>query len=75
MTIEEIREATRTKMSIDTLRSKGYWKACRDGKKDFNAQTVEGLALKVEVDAEGKVVAVAYRLARMLTTKKLSQYR
>jgi hypothetical protein len=62
-TIEEIKEETGTTMTIESLRERGYWNALREGKKYFDAYTKAGLALKVHVDARGKVIKVTYRLA------------
>jgi hypothetical protein len=68
MTIEEIKEATGTMMTIESLRNRGYWKAGRLGKKYFDTQTKAGLALQEHHDAEGQVVAVTYRLSEAPVT-------
>jgi len=63
MSIEDIKEATGTTMTIESLRDRSYWKACREGRKYFDTHTKRGLALQEHLDASGKVVAVTYRLA------------
>jgi hypothetical protein len=63
-TIEEIKEQTGTRMTIESLRDRSFWKACREGRKDFDAQTNAGLALREHYDGRGDVIAVTYRLAR-----------
>ena len=64
MTIEEIKEATGTKMTIESLRERGYWNACREGRPYFDAQTNTGLWLQEHLDAGGKVFAVTYLAIR-----------
>lgn len=63
MTIEELKRESGTKMSIESLRSPGFWKACREGRKDFDTHTKMGLALQEHLDADGQVGAVSFRLA------------
>ncbi len=62
-TIEEIKEETGTTMTVESLRSRGYWNALRLGKPSFVAHTEAGLALEVHCDDRRKVTAVTYRLA------------
>jgi hypothetical protein len=63
MTVEQIKVATKTTMTVEALQDRGYWTACREGKKYFDAQSKAGLALNEHLDERGKVVAVTYRLA------------
>jgi len=65
-TIEEIKEETGTTMTIEALRDRGYWNACRDGKKYYDTHTKAGLALEIHLNTRGKVIAVTYRLAEAL---------
>jgi len=51
-------------MTIESLRDRSFWKACREGRKDFDTHTKRGLVLQEHLDASGKVVAVTYRLAK-----------
>ena len=64
MTIEQIKEGTKTTMTLESLQDRGYWNACREGKKYFETQTNAGLTLQEHLDERGKVLAVTYRLAR-----------
>jgi len=63
MTVGEIKDATGTTMTVDSLRDRGYWKLCRTGAKYFDTHTKAGLALQEHVDGRGKVLSVTYWLA------------
>jgi hypothetical protein len=63
MTIEELKRASGTKMSIQSLQSRGFWQACREGRKDFDTHTRMGLVLQEHLDSEGRVRSVSFRLA------------
>ena len=63
MTIEEIKDATGTTMTVDALREPGYWKQCRMGTRYHHTHTKAGLALQEHLDGRGKVISVTYRLA------------
>jgi len=56
MTVGEIKDATGTTMTVDSLRDRGYWKLCRTGAKYFDTHTKAGLALQEHVDGRGKVL-------------------
>ena len=72
MTIEAIKEATGTRMTMETLGDRHFWRSCREGKKDFDTQTNAGLALQERIDEHRKVVAVTYRLARLQSATPLA---
>ena len=62
VSIAKIQKQSGTDVSLADLRKPGYWNQCRDGKKDWDTAQKNGLELDFNVEADGKVAFITFRL-------------
>jgi hypothetical protein len=60
--IDEIHRESRTDVTISELRKSGYWNMCRDAKPYWDTFQKNGIELDFEVEADGNVHFVTFRL-------------
>jgi len=62
LSIDEIVDGTGTTMSPESVRSVGFWNACRDGRPDFGTIPNQGLSIEFKPSSSGEVLEVKFRL-------------
>lgn len=62
VSVTKIQKQSGTEVSLADLRKPGYWNQCRDGKKDWSNAQKHGIELNFDVEPDGKVAFVTFRL-------------
>jgi len=62
VTTEEIHRESRTDVEFSELKKPSYWNQCRDAKPYWDTFQKNGIELDFDVEADGKVRLVTFRL-------------
>lgn len=63
LTIDEIVAGTKTTMTPESVRSIGFWNACREGREYFDTIYKHGISIDFNPNQGGQVETVTFRLA------------